>query len=137
MKKIEEMFQEHNTVIENTYKLFKQEIFEISDVIFQAFTRNSKLFIFGNGGSAADSQHIAAEFINKFKYRRKALPALALTTDTSILTSITNDVDYSKIFVRQLEALSSPGDVALGISTSGQSLNVFFGLKYAKEKNII
>lgn len=106
---------------------------EIAKVMHEAFRHGHKLLIFGNGGSAADSQHIAAEFVSKFNFDRQALPAIALTTDTSILTSISNDYDYSRVFARQVEALGKPGDVALGISTSGNSLNVIEAMRTATE----
>jgi len=91
-----------------------------------------KLLLFGNGGSAADAQHIAAELVARFQVNRRALPAIALTTDTSALTAIGNDFGYDKIFARQVEALAQPGDVVLGISTSGNSENVLLGLQTAR-----
>src|SRR5919109_1273339 len=94
------------------------------DVIAAAFLRGNKLLIFGNGGSAADAQHIAAEFVNRFRIERPPLPALALTTDTSAITSIANDYDYKEIFAKQVKALGKEGDVALAISTSGNAANV-------------
>jgi len=107
---------------------------EITLVIIKAYRNRKKLILFGNGGSAADAQHIAAELVNKLKLERSALPALAFTTDTSILTSIANDYDYSRVFARQVEALVEEGDVVIGISTSGSSLNVLKGIEVAKEK---
>src|SRR5690349_14308410 len=98
------------------------------DAIAEAFVRGNKLLIFGNGGSAADAQHIAAEFVNRFRIDRPPLPALALTTDTSAITSIANDFDYAQIFSKQVKALGKPGDVALAISTSGNALNVLNAL---------
>jgi len=109
---------------------------EIAKVLHEAFSHGHKLLIFGNGGSAADSQHIAAEFVSKFNFDRQALPAIALTTDTSILTSISNDYDFSRVFARQIEAIGRPGDVALGISTSGNSLNVIEAMRTAAEKGL-
>jgi D-sedoheptulose 7-phosphate isomerase len=100
--------------------------------IIDSFKKGGKLLIFGNGGSAADSQHIAAELVGRFKIERKALPAIALTTDTSALTAIANDYGYEAVFSRQLEALASKGDVALGISTSGNSKNVIEAFKKAR-----
>jgi D-sedoheptulose 7-phosphate isomerase len=100
------------------------------------FRSGGKLLIFGNGGSAADAQHVAAEFVNRFKINRKPLPAIALTTDTSILTSIGNDFSFDLIFVKQIEALGKPGDLALGISTSGNSPNVLMAIEKAKEMNL-
>jgi len=107
---------------------------EMSLAIIESYQNKKKLILFGNGGSAADAQHIAAELVNKFELERMALPAIALTTDTSILTSIANDYDYSKVFARQVEALAEEGDVVIGISTSGSSLSVIKGIEVAKEK---
>ena len=111
-----------------------EEIERVASLIVEAYRRGNKLILFGNGGSAADAQHVAAEMVSKFELQRGALPAIALTTDTSILTSVANDDDFSHIFARQLEALASKGDVAVGISTSGNSLNVLEGVKVAKER---
>ncbi len=105
----------------------------IADTIALAFRNNNKLLIFGNGGSAADAQHMAAELVGRFLNDRVPLPAIALTTDTSILTSVSNDYSYDIIFERQIAALGAPHDIALGISTSGNSKNVYLGLKKAKE----
>ncbi len=110
------------------------EIEKAASVIVEACRRGNKLILFGNGGSAADAQHVAAEMVNKLELQRGALPAIALTTDTSILTSVANDDDFCHIFARQLEALASKGDVTVGISTSGNSLNVLEGVKVAKER---
>ena len=104
---------------------------EVVNVIIKAFQKGKKILIFGNGGSAADAQHIAGEFVGRFKRERKALPAVALSTDTSILTCIANDYDYESVFSRQVEALAKPGDVLIGISTSGSSPNVVEALKTA------
>jgi D-sedoheptulose 7-phosphate isomerase len=89
--------------------------------------------LFGNGGSAADAQHLAAELVGRYQHERRALPALALTANTSTLTAIGNDYSYERVFARQLEALGSPGDVAVGISTSGKSPNVLSAMRTAKE----
>lgn len=110
---------------------------QIAITLSEALQKNHKLFLCGNGGSAADAQHIAAEFIGRFKRERKALPALALTVDTSVLTSLANDYGYETIFVRQLEGLSSCGDVLIGFSTSGNSLNVVKALQWAKKSGCI
>lgn len=107
---------------------------KVASVIVEAYRRGNKLILFGNGGSAADAQHVAAEMVNKFELERGSLPAIALSTDTSILTSIANDSHFSHIFARQLEALANKGDVAVGISTSGNSQNVLEGVKVAKER---
>jgi D-sedoheptulose 7-phosphate isomerase len=95
------------------------------------------LFLFGNGGSAADAQHIAAELVNRFRLERPPFAALALTTDTSTLTSIGNDYSFDEVFAKQLRALGRPGDVALGLSTSGTSENVLGGLRAAREKGLL
>jgi len=100
--------------------------------IIDSLKKGGKLIIFGNGGSAADSQHIAAELVGRFKLERKALPAISLTTDTSALTAIANDYGYDRVFSRQLEALGSKGDVVLGITTSGNSKNMLEAFKIAK-----
>jgi len=108
----------------------------VIDAIVAVFKNGNKLLLFGNGGSAADAQHIAAEFTNRFLIERPPLPALALTTDTSALTAIGNDYDYSQIFVKQLQALGKPGDIALAISTSGNSPNVLAAIETCKQLNI-
>jgi len=105
---------------------------EIADILIHAMKIGNKIILFGNGGSAADSQHFAAELVSKFRRWRKALPAIALTTDTSILTSIGNDYGFVEVFSRQIEALGERGDVAIGISTSGNSPNVLEGIATAR-----
>ena len=107
-------------------------VVEAAEMIAGTFSMGGRLLIFGNGGSAADAQHLAAEFVNRFIIERPPLPAIALTTDTSILTSVSNDYNFSEVFVKQLKALGSPGDVAWGITTSGHSPNVINGLSVAK-----
>ena len=119
-------------VIEKSVSL-SDEIEKSIKVIIKSLKSGHKLVIFGNGGSAADSQHIAAELIGRFKIDRKSIPAIALSTDTSILTSISNDLSYDQVFSRQCESLIKKGDVALGISTSGNSLNVKKGIQTAKK----
>jgi len=113
---------------------------QISDVIKEfvsALGSGHKILLFGNGGSAADAQHIAAEFVGRFQMERTPLPALALTVNTSALTGIGNDYAYENVFSRQIEALGSAGDVAVGISTSGKSPNVLKGLAVAKAKGLV
>ena len=104
-----------------------------AELCIDALKNNGKILIFGNGGSAADAQHIAAELVGRYKTERKGLAAIALTTDTSALTSIGNDYGYDRIFDRQIEALANQNDVVIGISTSGSSGNVINALKLAKE----
>jgi D-sedoheptulose 7-phosphate isomerase len=105
-------------------------------MIVQAFKAGHKVLLFGNGGSAADAQHIAAEFVNRFLIERPPLPAIALTTDTSILTSISNDYGYADSFAKQVKALGKEGDVAIGISTSGTAANVIKAIQAAKEMGL-
>ena len=110
-----------------------EEIVQLATWIVECFRNDGKLLIFGNGGSAADAQHLAAEFVNRFLINRPPLPALALTTDTSVITSIGNDFTFDMIFAKQVRALGKPEDLALGISTSGTSPNVLKGLEAAQE----
>ena len=113
-----------------------ETLVQVVEVIVAAFRNGNKLMLFGNGGSAADAQHVAAEFTNRFRVDRPPLPALALTTDTSALTAIANDYDYAEVFVKQLQALGKAGDVALAISTSGNSPNVLAALETCKKMKI-
>jgi D-sedoheptulose 7-phosphate isomerase len=112
-------------------------IIQTADVMAKALAGGNKLLLFGNGGSAADAQHIAAELVNRFVIDRPGLPAIALTTDSSALTSIGNDLGFEFLFSRQVEALGKRGDVAVGISTSGNSPNVIRGLERARAMGII
>jgi D-sedoheptulose 7-phosphate isomerase len=109
-------------------------IAHLSKLLVSTLRAGGKLVLFGNGGSAADAQHVAAELINRFLMDRDALAAIALTTDTSILTSVCNDADFEQVFSRQVRALVQRGDVAVGISTSGNSPNVINGVIAAREK---
>jgi D-sedoheptulose 7-phosphate isomerase len=109
------------------------EIASAAGLIVSALREGGKLLIFGNGGSAADAQHIAGEFVGRFLAERRALPAMALSVNSSVLTALANDYSYDVVFARQIEALGEPGDVAFGISTSGTSANVVAGLKAARE----
>src|SRR3989440_12767173 len=111
-------------------------IFEAAGLITMCLRAGGKLLLFGNGGSAADAQHLAAEFVGRFVRERAGLPAIALTTDSSILTAVGNDYGFDQIFSRQIEALGHPNDVAIGISTSGNSANVLAGLKQASKQNL-
>ncbi|MBC7322945.1 MAG: D-sedoheptulose 7-phosphate isomerase [Acetomicrobium sp.] len=107
-----------------------------AELIILAYEGGGKVLFCGNGGSAADAQHLAAELVGRFKRERKALPAMALHANTSALTAIANDYDYSDVFVRQIEAFGRPGDVLVGLSTSGKSANVLKALDYAKKKGL-
>lgn len=109
------------------------DILLVTDWMVEVLTKGGKLLLFGNGGSAADAQHLAAEFVNRFLINRRPLPALALTTDTSVLTSIANDFSYELIFAKQIQALGKPEDLALGISTSGNSPNVVKAMLAARD----
>ncbi len=102
-----------------------------------AVARGGRVFVFGNGGSAAEAQHFAAELVGRFQRERPAMAAIALTTDTSILTAVANDYAFDRIFARQIEGLGRPGDVALGISTSGRSANVIEGLAEARRLGLV
>jgi len=108
------------------------DILLVTDWMVEVLTKGGKLLLFGNGGSAADAQHLAAEFVNRFLINRRPLPALALTTDTSVLTSIGNDFSFEQIFSKQIEAFGKPEDLALGISTSGNSPNVIKAMQAAR-----
>lgn len=119
-------------VNENLSRLVK-----VVDVITRALNGGNKILLFGNGGSAADSQHIAAEFVNRFLIERPPLPAIALTTDTSVITSIANDYDFSEIFAKQIRAIGRKGDIAWGISTSGSSPNILKAFETAGRLGMI
>ena len=109
---------------------------KITSLIVATIKRNKKILLCGNGGSAADSQHIAAEFIGRFKKERKSFPAIALTTDTSILTAVANDYSFDEIFARQIEGLGMHGDLLIALSTSGNSPNVLRAVEAAKKKGM-
>jgi D-sedoheptulose 7-phosphate isomerase len=113
-----------------------QVVGQVVRMVTEAFKAGNKVLLFGNGGSAADAQHIAAEFVNRFLIERPPLPAIALTTDTSILTSISNDYGYADTFAKQVKALGREGDVAIGISTSGAAANVLKAIKVAKDMGL-
>jgi|TARA_B110000467_G_scaffold95717_1_gene86594 D-sedoheptulose 7-phosphate isomerase len=139
MKMIDDIKKLIQTSAENIQKSISlsSQIQQSIESIIQCIKNGNKIILFGNGGSAADAQHIAAELIGRFKLERKSFPAIALTTDTSILTSLGNDYSYDVVFSRQCESLVSKGDVVIGISTSGNSKNVIEGIKAAKQKGAI
>jgi D-sedoheptulose 7-phosphate isomerase len=112
------------------------EIASAATLVGGALRDGRKLLIFGNGGSAADAEHIAGEFVGRFVAERRALPAIALSVSTSVLTAIANDSSFEEVFARQVEALGQPGDVAFGLSTSGTSANVVAGLRAARERGL-
>jgi D-sedoheptulose 7-phosphate isomerase len=126
----------HIAALQLTVAECSVEISKIANLVIDCFQRGSKLLLCGNGGSAADAQHIAAEFINRFRLERVALPAIALTTDSSILTCIGNDSCFDNIFSRQVEALAINGDILVAISTSGRSTNVLKALEAAHLKGV-
>ena len=125
--------QRHIEVFEQVFLPLAAEVERCALLLCQALENGNKILIMGNGGSAADAQHFAAELVGRFMRNRAALPAIALTTDTSILTAVANDFGYDQVFLRQVQALAQPGDVVVGISTSGNSPNVVQALKYAGE----
>jgi len=132
-KEIEDIYKESIRVKEEAFQQNASKISTAVDEIVTCFKNGGKILLFGNGGSAADSQHMAAEFVGRFQKERRSLPAIALTTDSSILTALGNDYSFDIIFARQIEGLGKKGDVALGISTSGNSRNVIEGIQKAKE----
>ena len=130
-------FNESITVKQQVVEKHLSTINDIANLLIESLQAGNKVLFFGNGGSAADSQHIAGELVSKFRRVRKAMPAIALTTDTSILTSIGNDFGYDYVFARQVEALGQNGDVAIGISTSGNSPNVLRALQAARDAGMM
>jgi D-sedoheptulose 7-phosphate isomerase len=133
LEKINKLFVQSSDVILES-KLLSQKINDSIKLITSSLEHKNKILIFGNGGSASDAQHMAAEFISRYLLERISLPAIALTTDTSILTSIGNDYNFDKIFSRQCESLVNEGDIIIAISTSGKSQNVILGIEEAKRK---
>ncbi len=131
---LQKSMNEHMFVATSVFDLLP-DISKVASILIDAFSKGNKLLIFGNGGSASDAQHIAAELVGRFVKERAGLPAIALNTDTSILTSVGNDYGYENIFSRQIEALAQPGDIIMGISTSGNSKNVAKALKVASTLN--
>ena len=133
-KLINKSFEDHIALANTCKSELGSTIKSVADCCYNAILSGHKIILFGNGGSAADAQHIAAEFTGRFVKERRGLPAIALTTDTSALTAIGNDYGYDRVFERQVEALANPGDILLGISTSGNSENVVKAL--SKGQNI-
>lgn len=122
---------EHDKALEHLRTNLIESIAAVADLIVDVLSKGNKILVMGNGGSAADAQHFAAELVNCFLVERRALPAIALTTDSSIMTAIGNDHSFEKIFSRQVSALAQQGDLVIGISTSGNSLNVLDSMKIA------
>ena len=132
-KNIKSDLAEHIKVVKELALGFGEKIEKVSQMIINCYKSNGKVVLFGNGGSAADAQHIAAELVGKYKSERKSLPAIALTTNSSIISAIGNDYGFERVFERQVESLVSNKDVVIGISTSGNSENVFRGIMAAKK----
>jgi D-sedoheptulose 7-phosphate isomerase len=130
---IEAIFNDHIAVTQKSLAELSIDIDKVCNIILDCLKSGNKVLLFGNGGSASDAQHIAAEFVGRFVKNRRSFPAIALTTDTSALTAIGNDYGFERIFERQVEGLAVRGDVVIGISTSGNSANVLKALIKAKE----
>lgn len=131
---IKKCFEDHCQIIERVASELTVDLDETVSQIVKIFRSGNKLLIMGNGGSAADAQHFSGEIVSRFRIERPGLPAIALSTDSSILTAIGNDYGFESVFSRQVEALATAGDGVIGISTSGNSPNVLKALEYAKER---
>ena len=129
---IEKTLEQSTKIIADLHDL-SNEINKTANLIITAINKNKKIIIIGNGGSAADAQHIAAEFLGRYKLKRKSIPAIALTANSSTTTAIANDYDFSDVFSRQCESLVSKGDIVIGISTSGNSENIVKGLRTSRK----
>jgi len=136
-ERIVRIFDEHARLQKEFLKHNTEMLARVAEVLIQAFRKGRTVYFFGNGGSAADAQHLAAEFVNRFRLDRRALPALALNVDTSVLTSIANDAGYDRVFARQIEAFGRADDVAVGLSTSGASPNVIEGIRRARQQGLV
>jgi D-sedoheptulose 7-phosphate isomerase len=134
---IEDELTAHVAAVEGMVARSSAVMSDIVARLASCFEQGGKLLICGNGGSAADGQHFAAEFMNRFRIDRQPWPAIALSTDTSVLTSIANDAVYDDVFARQVQALGRPGDVLIGLSTSGRSANVLAALRAARERGLV
>lgn len=130
-KSIEQELKASIALKEQVLKGLVPQIEQAANILVNALKKGNKVMFFGNGGSAADAQHLAGELVGRFLKDRPALPAIALSTDTSVLTCLANDLGYDSVFVRQIEALARPGDIAFGLSTSGNSQNVLLALEKA------
>lgn len=126
------IFEESNSIKLNFIQYNTEKLIKVIETIIATIMYGNKILIFGNGGSAADAQHMASEFVNRLNFDRDPLPAIALTTDSSVITSIGNDFNYNDIFSKQIKAIGKSGDLAFGITTSGNSENVVFGIIEAK-----
>ncbi|WP_298432412.1 D-sedoheptulose 7-phosphate isomerase [Geobacter sp.] len=137
LEEITNQLRSHREVMEAVERELAPQVAVFAGMLVDAFRRGKKLLAMGNGGSAADAQHFAAEIVSRFRMERRGLPAIALTTDTSILTAIGNDYGFYAVFRRQVEALADEGDVVVGISTSGSSRNVQLALELANERGCL
>lgn len=137
VSEIEKQFQDSISAKEKTIHLIKDQIDRAAQALIYALKKNQKILICGNGGSAADAQHFAAELVGRFETERQALAAIALTTDTSILTAVSNDYQFENIFSRQIAALGQKDDILFAISTSGNSGNIIKAVQQAKDKDMI
>jgi D-sedoheptulose 7-phosphate isomerase len=133
---VEDILRDSAALLEQSARRSVEGVVAAAETLQAAFSKGGQLLVFGNGGSALDAQHFAAELVGRFSRERRALAAIALTTDTSIITSVANDYSYDKVFTRQIEALGRRGDVAWGISTSGTSRNVLDALRFAKSRGL-
>jgi len=133
---VEDILRDSAALLEQSARRSVEGVLAAAETLQAAFAKGGQLLVFGNGGSALDAQHFAAELVGRFSRERRALAAIALTTDTSIITSVANDYSYDKVFTRQIEALGRRGDVAWGISTSGTSRNVLDALRFAKSRGL-
>ncbi|MFA5115252.1 MAG: D-sedoheptulose 7-phosphate isomerase [Candidatus Omnitrophota bacterium] len=134
--KIKDMLLENIRVKEEMLRTSITQVMKIAELLVECLKKNGKVIIFGNGGSASDSQHIAAELVGRFKKERQGLPAVALTANTSVLTALANDYGYEAVFSRQIEALAGKNDLAIGISTSGKARNVAAAIKQAAKMGL-
>lgn len=134
---VSDEFKEHLKIVGLAHETLSNAVEKTAQILSKSLLNGGTIFWCGNGGSASDSQHLATELVGRFKKNRRALRSIALTTDTSILTCVANDFSYDDIFSRQIEALGRPGDVLIGISTSGNSENVLRAIKLAKEMGLV
>lgn len=133
---VQAVFDETIALHRRMRDVMQETVIEAAAAVHASLAAGGKLLVFGNGGSAADAQHMAAEFVGRFECEREGLPAIALTADASVVTSLANDFTFERVFARQLETLAQPRDVALGISTSGRSRNVLAALQAANAKGM-
>lgn len=136
LKNIPGLLDDFKTLAESFFKEHESLLSQLIAVSSQALEQGQTIFFFGNGGSASQAQHLAAELVNRFLFNREPLAAIALTCDSSVLTSIANDFDFRDIFRRQLQGLGKPGDIAIGLSTSGTSENISMALEYARKTGL-